>query len=57
MKFCKKCHKRILTSETFAGPSNYVWQNLKFCMCNIHIVRNDDGIRCIKGYEHRKSFE
>ena len=56
MKFCNKCHKRVLTTETFVGPGNYVWENLKFCRCSVHIIRNDDGIKCFKGYERGKGY-
>ena len=45
MKFCKKCHRRIV--EKFNGPRNYVWDSDKVCRCNIHVVGNDDGPKVV----------
>ena len=51
MKFCKKCHKRVITTEKFAGPRNYVWEGDKFCQCNIHVGGGgDDGPKVIVQY-------
>ena len=45
MKFCKKCHKRIV--EKFNGPRNYVWNSVKVCECNIRVVGNDDSPKVV----------
>ena len=47
MKFCNKCHRRVLTTETFVGPRNYVWESGNFCHCNIQVVGNDDGPKAV----------
>ena len=51
MKFCKKCHKRVLTTERFVGHRNYVWEGDKFCKCNIHVVGNDYSSKMV--VQHR----
>ena len=50
MKYCKKCHKRVLTTEKFVGPRNYIWECGKFCQCNTHVVGGYDGPRAIAQY-------
>ena len=45
MKFCKKCHRRIL--EKFKSPRHYVWESVKICRCNISVVGNDDSPKVI----------
>ena len=45
MKFCKKCHRRIV--EKFNGPKHYVWESAKICRCNISVVGNEDGPKVV----------
>ena len=52
MKFCKKCHRRIV--EKFNGLLNYICDSVKVCQCNIHVVGNDDGPNVV--VHHRKGF-
>ena len=52
MKFCKKCHRRIV--EKFNGPRNYVWESDKVCQCKISVVGNDGGPKIV--IQHRKGF-
>ena len=50
MKFCKKCHKRVV--EKFNGVYNYFCNSVKLCQCNIHVV--DDGSKMV--VQRRKGF-
>ena len=52
MKFCKKCHRRVV--ERFTGTSNYVWEGVKVCQCNISVEGNDGGPKVI--VQRRKGF-
>ena len=47
MKFCKKCHRRVITTEKFGGHRNFIHECDKFCQCHINVVGNDDGPRII----------
>ena len=53
MKFCKKCHKRVLTTERFVDPLSYVFGSSRFCQCNIHVVMGDNGFRAVVQHERR----
>ena len=52
MKFCKKCHRRIV--DKFNGPHHAVWDGVKIYRCNIQVVGNDDGPKVV--VQHRKGF-
>ena len=47
MKFCKKCHRRVLTTEKFRGQCNFLSECAKFCQCEINVVSNDNGPKLI----------
>ena len=54
MKFCKKCHRRVLTTETFGGSLNYVLESDKFCRCHISVVADDNGPKTLVQFKKRR---
>ena len=51
MKFCKKCHKRVLTTEKFVNSLSYVLESSRFCQCNIHVVMDGNGPSAVVQHE------
>ena len=47
MKFCKKCHRRVMANEKFGGYLDYFYNSGKFCQCLTNIAVMNDESGCV----------